>query len=118
MTENYLFYTDVYRGAEIPEKDFPRYYERACDIVNALIFGRLDSFADDDGVKKAICAQTELMYSLGEECLFGEDGVSHEEIGSASVTYGKSNCLRYNGIPVSAVTVAILSSSGAGYRGI
>ena len=118
MTDIYNYYTDVYRGADIPEDDFVRFCKRAEDIVNALVFGRLGDCGDDDSIKQAVCAQTEFMYLLGEDCLTGNAGVSHEELGSAAVTYEKDGCIKFMGMPVSPVAAAILSSSGAAYRGI
>ena len=117
MTDSYLFYNDVYRGAEIPKDEFPRYYSRAEEVVSAITFGRAD--IDCDEVKKAVCAQTEYLYSIGEGCFAGSGGdVSREEVGTAAISYRKPDGVTYNGLPVSAVCLAILSASGALYRGI
>ena len=115
---DYEYYIGEYKGSPIPSEEFSQYAERACDIIDGLTDGRALGAVKKDGksavaVKKAACAQTEMLYSIGDQAYLGRTGgeISREEIGSAAVSYRKKDGLSYLGIPVSGLAVMYLSEA-------
>ena len=123
---DYAYYLGVYRGMPVSADIFTRYAERACDIVDGITSGRASKNAEKDGgklctaAKKAACAQTEYLYTLGGSEYLGRTGkdVSREEIGNAAVSYRRDGGITYLGIPVSGLALMYLSEAGLTARGI
>ena len=117
---DYVYYVSVYKGAPVPSESFEYYSERACDIIDGITGGRALKAAKGtdetaaEAAKKAACAQTELLYSLGGSEYLGVTGkeISREEIGNASVSYRNANGASYLGIPVSGLALMYLTEAG------
>ncbi len=116
---DYEYYLAEYKGSNIPSEDFVLYAERACDIIDGITAGKASGFACKDSgykriaAKKAACAQTEMLFSLGGKEYLGiaEKEISREEIGNASISYTQKNGMSYLGIPVSGLAVMYLTEA-------
>lgn len=122
---DYGYYVGKYVGMPVPADNFACYAERACDIIDGITSGRASKFAEKDGknstaAKKAACAQTEFLYSLGGSEYLGKTGkdVSREEIGNAAVSYRRDGGITYLGVPVSGLALMYLSEAGMILGGI
>ena len=123
---DYDYYIGVYGGMPVSADIFTCYAERACDIVDGITSGRASQNAAKNGgklytaAKKAACAQTEYLFSLGGSEYLGRTGkdVSREEIGNAAVSYRRDGGITYFGVPVSGLALMYLSQAGLTARGI
>lgn len=66
---NYEFYTTEYYGDAVPEEEFPKYIERACDRIDSITFDRLVDGSPSDQranvrVQKAACAVADVLYQI------------------------------------------------------
>ena len=66
---NYEFYTTEYYGDVVPEEDFPKYIERACNRIDGITFDRLvDGLPSDKQsnvrIQKAVCAVADVLYLI------------------------------------------------------
>ena len=122
---DYEYYLDRYKGMPIPSDLFVPYAERACDIIDGISAGRASCAVKKnslkaDAAKKAACAQTEMLFSLGGSEYLGGSGkeISREEIGNASVSYTQKSGLSYLGIPIAGLAVMYLTEAGLIQRSI
>ena len=119
------YYMGDYKGSPIPEEEFEQFAKRACDIIEALTAGKASGAVKKENgkataAKKAACAQTEMLYSLGGKEYLGAMGteISREEIGNASVSYRHKSGLSYLGIPISGLAMMFLTDAGLIQRAI
>lgn len=119
------YYMGEYKGSPISEEEFEQFAERACDIIEALTAGKASGAVKKENgkataAKKAACAQTEMLYSLGGKEYLGAMGteISREEIGNASVSYRHKSGLSYLGIPISGLAMMFLTDAGLIQRAI
>ena len=66
---NYEFYTTEYYGDVVPEENFPKYIESACNRIDGITFDRLvDGLPSDQQsnvrVQKAVCAVADVLYLI------------------------------------------------------
>lgn len=115
------FYTETFKGREIPASDFNRLAEAASEAVYAVCRVK----PDDDTIiledfKKAVCYETELLYEQGGlDAIMGLSAASAaggaESLGDYSVSAGSSQegvATLTGGIPVSPVALQILKRLG------
>lgn len=122
------FYTHEYRGAEIPQDEFPRIAVRACQQVDAACGGKISQAG---GVCRfplpiqrmllvAICSQVENLCLNGvETATTGASDVDGYNIGNTSVTLHAGSGGRTvlpGGVCESAY--ALLARTGLLYRGV
>lgn len=91
---DWTFYTEVYFGNAIKEDDFPRLAARASDYLDYLTKGLAATKADNEKVKKAMCALAELDQdeSRVTGSVFGEEAqIASESVGSWSQSYNKAD---------------------------
>ena len=122
---NYGYYTGEYKGSPVAEEVFEMLSERACDIIAALTAGKAleaieETGAKETAAKKAACAQTELLYSLGGKEYLGVSGaeISREEIGNAAVSYRHKDGISYLGVPISGLAMMFLTEAGLIQRAV
>lgn len=110
---DYAYYTNIYKGASVPESAFDAVAERASEILDSLTFGRItDDWIDDDGVKKACCAIAERQYTADQR---GGADVRSESVGSYSVTYADGGGTNAKN---AAIAARYLAGTGLLYRGL
>ena len=104
---DYDYYSNVYRGAEIPVSDFKKYITRAENYVDGMIFGR-DPGDRTESVKLAICNVAELLWLDGLRY-----GISSENADGYSVSYSAPDVSKniYDAVSV------YLADSGLMYAG-
>lgn len=129
---NYIdkyYYDNTYCGEEIKEEDFEKYANRASDIVKYITFGRADKIMESqteekkcEAIKKATAAQTEVFALAGNEAYTGQHSsrISREELGNAAISYDiqKKNVAEIFGVPISGISMCVLSDAGLLYKGI
>lgn len=109
---DYAYYTNIYKGASVPESVFDTAAERASEILDSLTFGRITGdWIDDDSVKKACCAIAERQYTADQR---GAD-VKSESVGSYSVTYADGGGTNAKNV---AIATRYLAGTGLLYRGL
>lgn len=107
---DYVYYTDIYNGASVPESAFDAAAVRASEILDSLTFGRITApLADEEDVKRACCAIAEQVYV--DEQRGGN--VQSESVGSYSVTYREASANQYT-----ALAARYLANTGLMYRGL
>ena len=119
---DYEYYSGVYRGSDIPSDKFDHIAEITSMTIDAIVYCQIDTTKDYmDSVKKAVAYEADTIYAFG-----GTDvvlGISDAAIGSESLgdyNYSlkgssgssSSDIPMYNGVPVSPITVSILSNAG------
>ena len=89
---DYAFYTDIFLGNSIPEKEFCGIAQRACYELER--FKRIYAVADaeEDAEGMAACAMAEALYMI-QMAQNGTGTVSSASIGSVSVSYGSPQSL-------------------------
>lgn len=119
---DYSYYKNEYHGTDIMPDDFDKIAEISSMIVDSIVYCRIDTTKHYmKSVKKAVAyeADTVLAYG-GADVAFGlsDTGVSSESLGDYSYSL-KENSEQsvnpvplYYGIPVSPVTLSILSNAG------
>lgn len=113
---DYEFYTNEFHGNIITELDFPRYADKAFDVLVWLTFGRVETLFDYQEeasekviykVKKAVCRLAEVVQDIEvkeavlrsnealEQSEYGLKGkvISSISSGSESISYSTSNSL-------------------------
>jgi hypothetical protein len=123
---DYEYYIGEYIGTPIPPEDFALLAERACDIIDCITSGRAGKAAEKgckkmiSAAKKAACAQTEYLYSLGGTEYLGITGkeLSREEIGNAAISYKHEKGVSYLGVPVSGLALMYLACGGLTAKGL
>ena len=121
---NYDYYTGQFGGTLIPESEFPRIAEIASMIVDAASYCPIDEEADYfHKVKKAVAYEADAIYSYGGyDAAIGlsDAAISSESLDEYSYSLGNADKSRsiqmYNGIPVSPLTLSILSNAGLRQR--
>lgn len=120
----------AYSTVEIGDSDFIILAGRASDIIDMLTkqnisaAGGFDDLSDDAqaAVKKAVCAEVELLYQQGGiDALTGnaESGYGSMSLGKFSVSSNTGNKLEMiNGIPISPMVRSYLLMTGLLYRGL
>lgn len=88
----YDFYTNVYRGNAVEEKDFPRLSMRASEYVFGMTRGLVARVQEQymDAVRMCVCAISEIIQDeerLSAQSFSGEKPVSSETVGSHSISY-------------------------------
>lgn len=115
------FYTETFKGLEIPASDFDRLAEAASEAIYAVCRMKPDeTMILNEDFKKAVCYETELLYEQG-----GIDAITglsvstasggSESLGDYSVAAGSSQkgvATLSGGIPVSPVALQILKRLG------
>lgn len=115
------FYTETFKGRDIPAPDFDRLAEAASEAVYATCRLKPDEkMITNENFKKAVCYETELLYEQG-----GIDAITglsvsaaacgSESLGDYSVADGSSQkgvAMLTGGIPVSPVALQILKRLG------
>ena len=84
---DHAYYTDVYLGCSVPEREFPFYAQRAAAQLNKYKRMYTVTSSGEDSEKMAICAMAEAMYGISQ-AQNGAGTVSSASIGSVSVSYG------------------------------
>lgn len=87
---DYYFYTDNYRGSEIPSDEWPLYKDRA--LAQMAYYKRIYKISEpeENAEKMAICAIAEAFRNF-DLVANGEGGaVESAKIGSVSVSYANS----------------------------
>lgn len=80
---DYSFYTDVFGGTAISEKDFARYAAEGSAFIDRATFGRAAEHADDERLKMCCCAVAENVCSAAAT---GGMVKQSESVGSWSYT--------------------------------
>lgn len=115
------FYTETFKGRDIPASDFDRLAEAASEAIYAVCRVKPDDeMILTEDFKKAVCYETELLYEQG-----GIDAITglsvsaaaggSESLGDYSVAAGSSQkgvATLSGGIPVSPVALQILKRLG------
>lgn len=114
MKVEYEYYTEVYGGTKILEKDWLRISQKAEQRLNSYTFGRL---ADDwerenwcDRAKCAVCEMTEILYADEKR-----DGKTSENTDGYSVSYDTEKSL---GSTLYDVVQTYLGDTGLLYAGV
>lgn len=120
------YYTANYYGEPIPALQFPRYEERAEEVVDLLTLGRIKEIgfsnllpSVQDLVKKAVCAQIEYYEYSGID-VASTGNPANWTVGKVSVggsSRGTDEKQKYSSA-VCPMTVALLEQTGLMYRGI
>lgn len=89
---DYDFYTNVYLGNTIDEKDFTRLSMRASEYIYGLTRGLCDKVPKEyqEAVQRAVCSVAEVMQDeqrMTARSFSSEKAVSSETVGSHSVSY-------------------------------
>lgn len=79
---DYIYYTAVYGGTELDERDFSRAVRDASAHLDLVTFGRLKHSATPDEVKMAACAVADAIYREGQH-----QGIASENVDGYAVTY-------------------------------
>lgn len=109
---DYVYYTDIYKGASVPESAFDAAAERASEILDSLTFGRITGdWIDSNNIKKACCAIAERQHTADQR---GGANIQSESVGSYSVTYADNSANTEN----MAVAARYLAATGLLYRGL
>ena len=88
-TADYAYYTDIYLGNAIPEKEFSFYEHRAAGQLEKYKRVYTVTSQGDDSERLAICAMADVMYGI-TVAQTGMLAVSSASIGSVSVSYGST----------------------------
>lgn len=117
---DYAYYTDVFHGTEIEQSDFDRLAELASDIIDASCSNAINETSNMELVKRATAYQVEYMNSRGDvSAAIG--GASYQSVSESlddySISVSESQSAReeaysLNGIPLSALAVALLKRAG------
>lgn len=123
---DYEYYTGEYHGTDIPSDEFDRIAEIASMVVDAVVYCHIDTEKDYmDSVKKATAFEADTIFAYGGSTVVF--GVSDASIGSenlgdysyslSSANSGSSGSIpMYNGVPVSPITISVLSNAGLRQR--
>lgn len=120
------YYSDTYVGVPIPADAFLRLAARATDIIDELTgykiddLSTLDTFAQKQ-VKKAVAAQTEYLFTRGEEeANHGSGNVTSANIGHFSYDDGNgaNENLSREAIRTSPAVMGLLAPTGLLYSGV
>ena len=84
---DYAFYTDVYHGSSIPDREFPFLADRSAAQLEKYKRMYTVTSPGRDSEMMAICAMADAMYSI-VLAQNGTGAVSSASIGSVSVSYG------------------------------
>lgn len=107
MKTDFAFYSGLYGGTLIPEKDFARYASFAASYIRSMTIAAIP---DDPDYKMAICHVAEIFYRSDSR-----GNISSENNDGYSVVYDKaSDPYRVAG----EVAAVYLSGKGVLYRGI
>lgn len=84
---NYTFYRDIYLGEDIPEEQFPRFAQRAAQLLAhwRSVFRVTPRPGIEDAEEHALCAVADAMYEFAQED--EARGLSKVSVGSVSETY-------------------------------
>ena len=114
MKVDYEYYTDIYGGANILEKDWLRVSQKAEQRLNSYTFGRLsDDWEGEswcDRAKCAVCEMTEILYADEKR-----DGKTSENTDGYSVSYDTEKSL---GSTLYDVVQVYLGDTGLLYAGV
>lgn len=121
---NYEYYEGPFRGNVIPENEFSKIADIASTIVDAVVYCKIDVDAEYfDMVKKAVAYEADTIYSYGGYNVaigLSDAEISSEHLGDYSYNLSNNDDSRstmmYNGIPVSPITLSILSEAGLRQR--
>ena len=118
MYADYEYYTEVFFGTQIAEQEFNAVCARASDYIDYITKGK--ATADNEAVKKAVCAVAEHYQTIEKARADALGGVkASESVGSWSVSYrsGEDIAAAY-GSELYAIALRYLASSGLLYRGV
>ncbi len=114
--------------ATIDTNEFNELGERASEVIDIITLrriiraGGLSTFDADDqaAVKKAVCAQVQMMYSNGGiDTVIGASGAGVQSASIGKFSYSRGEAPRMiNGIPVSPLVESYLADTELVYRGL
>lgn len=114
MKVEYEYYTEIYGGTQILEKDWLRISQKAEQRLNSYTFGRLpDEWEGEswcDRAKCAVCEMTEILYADEKR-----SGKSSENTDGYSVSYDTEKSL---GSTLYDVVRVYLGDTGLLYAGV
>ena len=115
------YYRDVYRGAAVPEEEFPRLEAAAQRYVDKQTFGRVTQDGQAGGqplstdaakaVRDGVCALIEALLQGGDE------GVQSETLGDYAVTYTQQESRTGRCGRMEQTVLRYLGGTGLLYRG-
>lgn len=122
---DYEYYTEEYKGVEIPENEFVTLSERASDFVDIKTFFKIEdilALADKTQarVKKATAMYVEQFYQQGSVDAytgFSASMSNSSRIGSTSIDGGGQNLSTTGGIVDNPIADQLLISTGLCYKG-
>ena len=118
---DYSYYSETFHGSRIRPSDFERLAEVASDIIDTVCTRAITESTDMELVKKAVAYQVEHLHGQGGmDAITGSATVSQitsESLDDYSISTGqnesaKSEMYSLNGIPVSALAIAMLKRAG------
>ena len=89
---DYGFYTDVYLGSTIPEKQFPELALRAKEELERLQRSYRVSIPGEDSLAMAICAMAESLHAAAKR----RGGITAASAGQVSVRYESADNTQRN----------------------
>lgn len=123
---DYEYYTNVYHGSDISSDEFDRIAEIASMVIDAIVYCHIDPEKEYmDSVKKATAFEADTINAYGGSSVaFGmsDAAIGSENLGDYSYSLKSSNAgsseniQMYNGVPVSPITMSILSNAGLRQR--
>lgn len=116
------YYTETFHGQAVPDDQFDRLADMASDVIDAIVLVPIDAEKHDmDKIAKATAYEMEYLYQEGGlDAITGKatSGMTVSEkldeysVGESVSDSTKAHLLTVNGIPVSALAVAILRKLG------
>lgn len=116
------YYTETFKGKDIPDNEFDRLADIASDVVNSICTIEIDEeMAVSEEVKKATAYETEFLFLQGGiDAIAGTAeslSINSESLGDYSVSYNTGSETQpriktKDGIPVSSLSISLLKSKG------
>ena len=116
------YYVETFHGQTVPDDQFDRLADMASDVIDAVVLVPIDAEKHDmDKIAKATAYEMEYLYQEGGlDAITGKATsgmVQSEKLDEYSISESQSDTtkqqtLTVNGIPISALAVAILRSLG------
>lgn len=97
---DYAFYTDMYLGSSIPEKEFSFYAQRAAIQLEKYKRMYTVTSPGENSEMFAVCAMADAIYGI-DLAQSGMLSVSSASIGSVSVSYGSARSGTSQGVDLS-----------------
>lgn len=85
---DYAFYKNTYRGASIPEEDFPTFAARAQDQLNRYKRIYTVKAPEENSEAMAVCAMADALAYITAAQNGAAGSIASASIGSVSVSYG------------------------------